>query len=55
MLLEFLLTIFLIIEVLAATCIIIFIIYLWHQFLKLIEELGYKVYERRHPEEHKGQ
>lgn len=53
--LELLLTLFLIIEVSAATCIIIFVIYLWHQFLKIVEELGYRFYERRHPEEHKGQ
>lgn len=55
MVLELLLTAFLILEVLAATCIIIFVIYLWHQFLKIVEEWGYKFYIRRHPEEHKGQ
>lgn len=55
MLLEFLLTVFLTFEVFAAITIITFVMMLWAHFLGVIEELGYKFYERRHHKEHKGQ
>jgi uncharacterized membrane protein HdeD (DUF308 family) len=55
MVLELLLGLFLIFEVFAAITIITFVIMLWIHFLKIIEDIGYRFYEHRHPKEHKGQ